>query len=441
MTIAASLPSRPSNETTDDFRRLRDYYRAVRGRTLQLTEPLSAEDCAIQAMPDASPAKWHLAHTSWFFETFLLAAFDSSHRPLNEAYAFLFNSYYNAVGAQFARPRRGLLSRPDLHEVLDYRRAVDDGVGAWLERASDEDFRRAAPIVVLGLNHEQQHQELILTDIKALFFANPLWPAYRPSSVSELSEPAPAPNWIRFDEGVREIGHAGDAFAYDNESPRHRVWIDAFEICDRPVTNAEYRAFIEDGGYEQSAWWLSDGWTTVQQMHWQAPAYWHRVDGEWQEFTLAGMRSIRAAEPVTHLSFYEAEAYARWAGARLPTEAEWELAATTSLEGAGSAEAGALLEDESYHPRPIRAVPASTTPRRMIGDVWEWTASAYAAYPGYRPPEGALGEYNAKFMCNQMVLRGGSCATPRDHIRATYRNFFPPAARWQFSGLRLARHS
>lgn len=416
-------------------------YLMVRSTTLRLVEPLSAEDCALQAMPDASPAKWHLAHTSWFFEALVLAPNIDGYQPINETYLFLFNSYYNTLGKQFHRPHRGLLTRPSLDETLDYRRAVDDRVRALLESADARLLERIVPTLVVGLNHEQQHQELILTDIKALFSMNPLKPVYRSAPEDRANVTAAssqAARWVEIAEGLCEIGHGGPGFSYDNETPRHRVWLDACAVAERAVTNAEFAAFIADGGYERPELWLSDGWKVVQQQDWQAPLYWAPTDEGWSVFTLGGVRPLDPTESVCHVSYFEADAFARWAGARLLTEAEWEVAAT--LAESENADVGALIEDERYHPAAASA-PSSEGPRltRMIGDVWEWTSSSYTAYPGYRPPAGALGEYNAKFMCNQWTLRGGSCATPRSHIRTTYRNFFPADARWQFSGIRLAR--
>lgn len=415
-------------------------YDAIRSMTLKLVEPLSAEDCALQAMPQASPAKWHLAHSTWFFEAFVLAPTIADYQPINETYLYLFNSYYNAMGRQFHRPHRGLLTRPSLDEVLDYRRAVDDRMKALIETAGEHVVSRLASTIETGLNHEQQHQELILSDIKTLFYANPLLPAYR---TSDATMPAPGKDavgtqWLMFEAGLRDIGHAGEGFAYDNESPRHRVWLDAFSLAAHCVANADYLQFIAEGGYERPEYWLSDGWNTLREQGWSAPLYWEKIDGDWRQFTLAGMRQIDPAQPVCHLSYYEADAYARWAGARLPTEAEWEFAASQSPTNETR---GTLLEDERFHPASNPpAAAARTALHRMIGDVWEWTSSAYAAYPGYQSPEGALGEYNAKFMCNQFVLRGGSCVTPQSHIRVTYRNYFAADARWQFSGLRLARN-
>jgi ergothioneine biosynthesis protein EgtB len=410
-------------------------YRAVRGLTERLCAPLGPEDYVVQSMPDASPVKWHLAHTTWFFETFLLAAFDPGHQPFHPHYGYLFNSYYNAVGDRLPRPRRGLLTRPAVEEVYRYRAHVDAHLGRLLRDADEARLRRLGPLVELGLNHEQQHQELLLTDLKHAFSCNPLRPAYRdppapPAAVPATSAPAA---WIDYPEGVREIGHAGERFAFDNEGPRHRVFLAAFRLAARPVTNGEYRAFVEDGGYQRPEPWLSDGWAARQAQQWEAPLYWERDGDGWVQFTLEGMRPLRDEEPVCHVSYYEADAFARWAGARLPTEAEWEVAAADAPVD------GNLLDDERFRPVPAPTAASASHPAQLYGDVWEWTASPYVAYPGYRPVAGALGEYNGKFMCNQLVLRGGSCVTPRSHLRPTYRNFFPPDARWQFSGLRLAK--
>ena len=424
-------------------------YRTVRAWTDHLVEPLEVEDHVVQSMPDASPTKWHLAHTSWFFETFLLTPHHRAYRPLDERYAYLFNSYYNSLGEQFNRADRGLLSRPSVAEVMAYRHHVDTAMESLLEAADEAKLGELLPLLQVGLNHEQQHQELILTDLKNMLAQNPLFPVYRPEPNGEGTTTAPPDlGWHSFPEGLYQIGRTpGGEFSFDNEAPRHRVFAEAFQIASRPVTCGEYLDFMADGGYDQPDLWLAEGWHLVNTGRWQAPLYWHRHDAGWQLFTLAGRRDVRGAEPVCHLSFYEADAYARWAGARLPLEAEWEVAAVDRLGDdhadvhadahvGGEADPLAnLAEDGHFHPRPGVAGGRG----QFLGDVWEWTASAYSAYPGYRPPEGALGEYNAKFMSNQMVLRGGSCATPRSHIRATYRNFFPPAARWQFSGLRLAR--
>ncbi len=407
-------------------------YLAVRAASEALAAPLSPEDCAIQSMPDASPVKWHLAHTSWFFETFLLEAAVPGYRAFDPHYRVLFNSYYQSVGEQFARPRRGLLSRPGLDEVLAYRRHVDRHVEALLAKPPDLEAR-LSEVAVLGLHHEQQHQELILTDVKHGLAQNPLRPAYRESAAPVRGSAAPLV-WLRFEEGLRVIGHSGPGFAFDNEAPAHRVFLAAYELASRPVCNGEYLAFLETGGYREPAWWTSDCFAWVHDRGIEATLYCERRDGQWEVQTLAGPEALRPEDPVCHVSWYEADAYARFAGARLPTEAEWETAA------AGTAIEGIFAESGLLHPRTLRT-PRAAGLSQLFGDVWEWTASAYAPYPGYRPPAGALGEYNGKFMANQIVLRGGSCATPRSHIRATYRNFFYPDARWQFSGLRLARQA
>jgi ergothioneine biosynthesis protein EgtB len=401
-------------------------YRAIRRATERLSGPLSAEDCQAQSMDDASPVKWHLAHTSWFFETFIVEQAVPGYRPFHPGFRVLFNSYYQSVGRQHPRPRRGLLTRPTLDEVFAYRAHVDTQMLTLLQARDDLD----AAVVELGLQHEQQHQELILTDVKHLLASNPLRPAYRDCPQPAVRAPA-ALHWQAFGEGIQLIGHDGDTFAFDNERPRHRVFIESFDLASRLVTNGEFLAFIDDGGYERPELWLSDGWNVVQARNWRAPLYWEQHGGSWQVMTLAGLHPLRADEPVCHVSLYEADAFARWAGARLPREAEWEVAAADAVID------GNFVESDWLHPIPGPAGAAGLT--QLFGDVWEWTQSAYAAYPGYQPPAGALGEYNGKFMCNQLVLRGGSCATPRDHVRATYRNFFPPDARWQFSGIRLAR--
>jgi len=395
-------------------------YRAVRARTEHLAAPLEPEDYQLQSMPDCSPPKWHLAHTTWFFETFLLAPHEPGHRPHHPRYGYLFNSYYDAVGDRWPRPARGLLSRPTVAEVYAYRRAVDERMLALLHSADEATFAAFAPVLELGLNHEEQHQELLLTDLKHALGLNPLWPAYA-AAVTTPAVPTPL-TWDRHPSEVRRFGHAGPGFAFDNEGPRHRAFVAAFEIASRPVTNGEFLAFVADGGYDRPELWLSDGWAARQRAGWRVPLHWHPDDRA--IFTLHGMRPLDPDEAVCHVSFYEADAYARWAGARLPTEFEWETAAGPRPVR------GNFLDSGRLHPSGGGSI---------YGDVWVWTASPYVAYPGYRPAAGALGEYNGKFMCNQLVLRGGSCVTPPGHVRPTYRNFFPPDARWQFSGLRLAR--
>jgi ergothioneine biosynthesis protein EgtB len=405
-------------------------FRAIRAATEALCAPLSAEDCQAQSMDDASPVKWHLAHTSWFFETFVLDRARCSYPVFHPRFRSLFNSYYQSVGPQHPRPQRGLLTRPTLDEVYAYRRHVDQHLLQWLAVARDQpDLLR---IVDLGLHHEQQHQELILTDVKHLLAQNPLRGGYA-EPLGTLHETDPVPlRWHEYEGGIRELGHAGTGFGFDNETPRHRVLLQPFELSSRLVTNAEIIAFIADGGYRRPELWLSDGWATVRANGWSAPLYWDARDDTWVHFTLTGERPVLGSEPACHLSFYEADAFARWAGARLPTEAEWEIAASSV------GITGNFLEGRRWHPQPARGTDGGA-PAQLFGDAWEWTQSPYQPYPGYRPPAGALGEYNGKFMCNQLVLRGGSCATPQSHMRATYRNFFPPAARWQFSALRLAR--
>jgi ergothioneine biosynthesis protein EgtB len=415
---------------------LTEQYRRVREATVALCAPLAAEDYVVQSMPDASPAKWHLAHTTWFFEEFVLQSAAQGYEFHDAKFRYLFNSYDNAVGPMHARPSRGLLTRPTVQRVLDYRARIDERMNALL-REEDGMPIELARIVTLGLHHEQQHEELLLTDIKHLFSCNPLLPAYIQQSPT-TSRAAPALSFRSFDGGLVGIGHGGPGFCFDNELPRHRAYVAAFELANRLVTNAEYLEFIRDGGYRSAVHWLSDGWATVQREQWTRPIYWSESLQE--EFTLSGLRQLDPHAPVCHLSCYEADAFARWAGARLPTEFEWEIAAAE----AGSQTSGNFAESRNWHPVPAAPglAPQSDAPPllQMFGDVWEWTQSAYAPYPGYRPATGALGEYNGKFMVNQLVLRGGSCATPRDHIRPTYRNFFNPAARWQFSGVRLARN-
>lgn len=393
-------------------------FRRVRKHSVALLAGLAPEDTVVQTMPDVSPTKWHLAHTTWFFEEFVLAAFVDGYRRVHAGYDYLFNSYYDQIGPMHLRAHRGFITRPTLAEVLDYREQVDAAVTKLLEAPPPGVAER----VELGCEHEQQHQELLVTDIKHVLAQNPLAPAWR-SLPPVDSAPPPALQWHEQAGGLVAIGHEGGGFAFDNETPRHRVYLGPFELAARPVTNAEYAEFIADGGYQSPALWLADGWARIKAEGWLRPLYWSADDAA--EFTVAGMRPLEPVAPVSHLSYYEADAYARWADARLPTEAEWETAA------AGSTPEGNFADNGRLHPAPCGD--------DLWGDVWVWTASAYLAYPGYRPPAGAIGEYNGKFMSGQMVLRGGSCATPREHARATYRNFFYPHQRWQFTGLRLAR--
>ena len=418
------------HESKTGTQRLQAQYVATRAMTEELARPLSSEDCQIQSMPDASPTKWHLAHTSWFFETFVLAPHASGFKSFHPSFNYLFNSYYNAIGDRLARPRRGLITRPALDDVYAYRKSIDEAMESFFEHGTADLGPEVAAKIELGINHEQQHQELILTDIKHALAQNPLRPAYRDGPAPRFGSRVAEHEWLSFPGGLESIGHDGHGFAFDNEGPRHRVYLEPFQLGSRLVTCGEFLAFIDDGGYTRPELWLSDGWNVVNRDEWQAPLYWEKHGGPFSLMTLSGFRPLSQSEPVCHLSFYEADAYARWAGARLPTEFEWELA-TRDCEPAGN-----FLEKREFHP-----VPAAFGSKlaQSFGDVWEWTQSPYAPYPGLRPASGALGEYNAKFMCNQLVLRGGSCVTPVSHIRATYRNFFPPEARWQFSGIRLAK--
>ena len=404
-------------------------YQRIRQASMDLTVGLDPEDSVIQTMPEVSPTKWHIAHTTWFFEQFCLLAFDRQYRPYDQNFLYFFNSYYHSVGRMHARPQRGLLNRPLLREVLAYREHVDEAMHRLIEANGDDE--KLAFIVTLGLNHEQQHQELMLTDIKHVFFSNPLHPAYRQTDFPPTLQPTPF-TFVDRPGGRFAIGHDGDGFCFDNEMPRHDVLTDAHALGNRLVTNGEYRQFIDDGGYRDSRLWLADGWLRIEADEWSRPLYWSE-DLE-SEFTLNGSRTIDPEAPVCHVSLYEADAFARWAGARLPSEAEWELAAADSDVTGNTLDGGAL--------HPTRVASDSPGPAHQLwGDVWEWTASPYSPYPGFKPLAGSLGEYNGKFMMNQLVVRGGSCATWADHLRASYRSFFYPHDRWQFLGFRLARDS
>ena len=409
---------------------LRARFHEVRQFTEGLAAPLSAEDQTVQTMPDVSPTKWHRAHTTWFFETFVLGPHSAGYEAVDPAFGFLFNSYYEGVGPRHARPQRGYLTRPGIAEIADYRRRVDDAMDGFLDHEVPADV---AVLVELGLNHEQQHQELLLMDIKHVLAANPLRPAYADDDQrGESAPPAPtgdaARAWVEHPGGIARVGHDGDGFAFDNEGPRHDALLRPFAVRSSLVTAGDWLAFIDAGGYEDPALWMSDGWATVQSEGWRAPAYWAHDDDGWTVQTLTGPHPVDPAEPVVHVSWYEADAFARWAGCRLPTEAEWEVAvhrsdATDDPDALG-------VDSWGLHPR--------AGDGHWCGEVWQWTASPYAPYPGFRPAAGAVGEYNGKFMVNQQVLRGGACVTPPGHTRSTYRNFFYPASRWAFSGLRLA---
>jgi ergothioneine biosynthesis protein EgtB len=418
--LAGSGPKRDSVS-------LRERLFATRAISGQLATPLSDEDQVVQVMDDASPTKWHLAHTTWFFEAFLLKRFLPGYCVFDERFEYCFNSYYESVGPRHPRPKRGLLTRPSAEEVRAYRAYVDAALVRLLDGAPSSE---AAALIELGINHEQQHQELLLTDILALFAAEPLKPAYSEADPGVRAGKAAPLRWISFDGGIFDVGHDGKGFAYDNEGPRHQQLIRPFALADRCVTNEEWIAFIEDGGYTLPTLWLADGWNGVRNEGWSGPLYFEEAEGGYMQMSLLGLRPADPAAPVTHVSYYEADAFARWAGHRLPTEFEWEIAA-----------ASVPLEGRTLGAGHLRPMPASTGTglKQMFGDVWEWTASAYLPYPGFAAAPGAVGEYNGKFMCNQFVLRGGSCATPDGHVRRSYRNFFYPHQRWQFMGLRLAK--
>ncbi len=427
---AALHPSTEGFHPTAEPATLADRYRAVRSFSHRLCEPLSPEDYVVQSMPDASPTKWHLAHTTWFFETLVLQEALPGYKAFSEEFRYLFNSYYNSLGKQFPRAQRGMLSRPTVAEVHAYRAHVDDAMNTVFDRGRLDDDAALAAVLEIGLHHEQQHQELLLTDLKHMLAQNPTYPVYRETNLTERQLCVPL-HWQRWEEGLYSIGAEGDSFTYDNEGPRHRHFQPAFDMSNRLIIAGEYIAFMRDGGYKRPELWLSEGWARVQQDGWSHPLYWVDVDGQWKQFTLGGLRAVNPIEPVCHVSYFEADAFARWFGGRLPTESEWEIVASTAPV------TGNFVESERFHPAAAEGVNGDM--RQLFGDVWEWTQSAYSPYPGYQPVPGPLGEYNGKFMCGQFVLRGGSCATSLSHIRPTYRNFFPPHARWQFSGIRLAR--
>jgi ergothioneine biosynthesis protein EgtB len=408
-----------------------------------LVQGLSLEDCALQSMPDASPTKWHLAHTTWFFEVFILERFETNFIPFDDAFRVLFNSYYNGIGEKFPRAKRGLISRPDFSRVLAYRQNIEYRVQLLLGQSahlSSQEQLELTNLIALGINHEQQHQELLLTDLKHLLSQNPLKPSYRDGWPLVTASSAPA-TWVKFEGGLHQLGNTAQSFCFDNETPRHSIFLHPFSLSSSPISYGDVLDFIADGGYKSPRLWLSMGWDAVQTQGWQAPLYWEKHSGDsvgmnagWNTFTLRGMCEISRRVPCPHLSYFEAEAIARWRGARLPTEAEWEVAAEQSAQNTSN-----MLDDKVYHPLELKDKLAPNQLGHLIGDVWEWTQSAYLPYPRFQEAAGLVGEYNGKFMCNQFVLRGGSCITPKSHIRTSYRNFFPPEARWQFSGARLAR--
>ncbi len=418
-----------------------DQFRAARYRTEELVTPLEREDMVVQSMEDTSPTKWHLAHTTWFFETFVLETHCPGYKLFHPDFPYLFNSYYVQAGPRFSRPRRGMITRPTVERTLAYRSYVNEKMIEFLKSLEGSRHEEVDELVTLGINHEQQHQELLMTDVKHLLHQNPLRPVYK-AGETEASSASPL-SWVFFEEGLFEVGRDEDeTFMFDNEGPRHRVFLDSFWLADRLTTAGEYLAFIEDGGYERPELWLSAGWAEVEANGWKAPIYWERSGSDWFEFTFNGLVELRRDAPACHISYFEADAFARWSKARLPTEFEWEVASKrASMERN-------FVESEYLMPMPASAkvtarsdaggTDQSESLRQMFGDVWEWTRSQYSPYPRYDPVEGAIGEYNGKFMCNQFVLRGGSCVTPRSHIRETYRNFFPPGSQWQFSGIRLA---
>lgn len=416
-------------------------FQKVRRQTEALCHPLAIEDYVIQSIEDVSPPKWHLAHSSWFFETFILEKQLPHYQLFHPSFHTLFNSYYQGIGSPYPRAKRGLLSRPTVETIYSYRKHVDEHILRLLEQASEEQLNALSPLITLGLHHEQQHQELLLMDIKHNFSFDPNFPQYKPTSTLQTQDSLRfadiKPNFMEVAGGIVDVGYRGTGFCFDNELPRHKSLLVPYSIATQLVTNGDYLKFIEDGGYREPCWWLSDGWDCILKNDWEAPLYWHYIDNEWQLFTLNGLVQLNLAEPVSHISYYEADAYARWCGARLPTEEEWEhVVAINEL----TADKGNFMETGLFHPQ-AATDPNNSHPQQFFGELWEWTSSPYSAYPNYTPLKGVLGEYNGKFMTNQVVLRGGCCATPQSHIRASYRNFFQPEKRWQFSGIRLAKNS
>jgi ergothioneine biosynthesis protein EgtB len=423
------------DESSNSFRyskeELIEKFESVRAFTEDITEPLEIEDFVVQVTENASPAKWHLAHTTWFFETFLLEKELRDYDPIHPQYSYLFNSYYLQTGVPHCRARRGNISRPTVKQVFEYRESINEHVINLIKHATDEQYENWGPIIEIGIHHEQQHQELLMTDLKYMFSQNPLNITYKKVDRPSV-ESVPKLSWSAFEEGIYEVGHKGNDFGYDNEFPRHKTYIHDFELANRLVTNAEFIEFIESGAYGEPKWWLDEGFSTIRDEGWNAPLYWEKKDGKWHQFTLSGgLQKVDPNEPVTHVSYFEADAYARWKGMRLPTEQEWEVASQGLTVKGNFADAGNL--------HPVALQNAKEGLQQMFGEVWQWTSSSYAPYPGYKPLPGALGEYNGKFMCNQYVLRGGSCVTSKSHFRKTYRNFFHANERWQFTGIRLAK--
>jgi len=414
-------------EQNNSHQHLISRYQQVRQDSLDICAPLEKEDYCIQTCPEVSPPKWHLAHTSWFFEAFILTRYLANYKVFHPQFDYLFNSYYETVGKPFPRAQRGLLSRPTVEEVLQYRLYVDDAIADLIEQSGNNRDSKLEFLIELGLNHEQQHQELLYTDIKHIFALNPLRPVYKQHSSPPIQQPEDY-SWLDVPAGTYYIGSEQNTFSYDNEGPRHRILLDDFSIANRPVNNQEYLQFIEDDGYKNPAWWLADGWRHINETHCQHPLYWEKINQQWWHMTLSGYRAVDLSAPVTHVSFYEADAYARWCGHRLPSEAEWEIAATAYPSEQGNYRESGLLQ-------PV----ADAQAPGFFGNVWEWTMSPYQSYPGFKPLQGSIGEYNGKFMCNQMVLRGGSCVSPTEHLRHSYRNFFYPHERWQFTGIRLVK--